>query len=91
MDKLGVLLNQEQYAIDTLKRLSSEHELYLPNTDSLEILNMAIEALEKQIPKKVKSPIRRKRYSDCPICGIEVSRLWIYCPECGQKLNWIVE
>lgn len=35
MDKLGVLLNQEQYAIDTLKRLSSEHELYLPNTDSL--------------------------------------------------------
>ena len=37
-----------QEAIKGLKNLFSEHELSLPNTDSLEILNMAIAALEKE-------------------------------------------
>ena len=38
----------EQETIQGLKNLFSEHELDLPCMDSLEILHMAIEALEKQ-------------------------------------------
>ena len=37
-----------QEAIQGLKNLFSEYELDLPNTDSLEVLHMAFEALEKQ-------------------------------------------
>lgn len=72
-----------------LKNLFSEYELDLPNTNSLEILQMAIEALEKQIPKK---PIYRHGNYDCPVCGkpaIAVSaRKKEYCDFCGQALDW---
>lgn len=48
-------------------------------------LNMAIEALEKQIPKKV---IRYSYTTDvcCPYCGEVV--LYSYCRNCGQRLDW---
>lgn len=39
----------DKEVIEGLKRLFSEHELALPNTDSLEILNRALEALEEKI------------------------------------------
>lgn len=38
----------EKKLIEDLKRLFSNYELDLPNTDSLEILNRTIEALEQQ-------------------------------------------
>lgn len=43
---------------------------------------MAINALEKQIPKK------RDNYS-CPICShyFEDGECFTYCPECGQRLE----
>ena len=84
----------EQEAIDGLKNLFSEHGLDLPCMDSLE---MAIEALEKQIAK---SPnIWGDGYSDgelvydmynCPTCGksYEIDDTYDYCSNCGQKLNW---
>ena len=45
--EVGSMTNQE--AIQGLKNLFSEHELDLPNSDSLEILKMATKALESQI------------------------------------------
>lgn len=58
--------------------------------------DMAVKALEKQIPKKV---ILRhiKKYDgfddgECPTCGNSVLRDGfsndVYCDECGQKLDW---
>ena len=47
-------------------------------------LNMAIEALEKQIPKK---PIYQGESDMCPNCGA----CYIFgncCIECGQKIDW---
>lgn len=52
---------------------------------------MAVKALEKQIPKKVANPIRKGAYSDCPICGIELEMPWCYCYKCGQKVYWGVD
>ena len=47
-----------------------------------EAMRMAIQALEKQIPRK------RDNYS-CPICShyFEDGECFTYCPECGQRLE----
>lgn len=66
----------------------------------LESLNVAVLALEKQIPKSVKRVQRYWRtgnpsYKDyyCPVCSKQQKRGkndgW-YCERCGQKLTWEV-
>ena len=48
-------------------------------------LKLAISALEKQIPKKLKDDGRLY----CPICGRDVLLdRFNYCPDCGQALDW---
>ena len=64
--------------------------------EHIESIDIAIKALEKQIPKKVKLRHIRKYdgYDDgeCPNCGMYVSREYdgndVFCPDCGQKLDW---
>ena len=54
-------------------------------------INAAIEALEKQIPKK---PEIKDGYYVCPICGVyqETSEgNPAYCINCGQRILWEVE
>ena len=64
-----------------------------------EAIDVAIQALEKQIPKK---PINKKysfyphstllksKYGECPTCKtIQVDDK--YCANCGQKLDWSEE
>ncbi len=72
------------------------------NLDDLESFNLAIPALEKQIPKK---PIgiydenehhikdddgfyEPALFGICPICNKEVQDGMIYCSFCGQALDW---
>ena len=65
-----------------------------------EALDMAIQALEKQIPKK---PIMKQYFEDledeylcCPTCGeILTDRIpadnktfYFHCMNCGQKFDW---
>lgn len=52
--------------------------------------NMAIMALEKQIPRKVKELNNRKDLyvASCTSCGYLVYRNQKYCDGCGQKLDW---
>ena len=55
-----------------------------------EALRMAIEALEKQIPKKVRiehHPIYG-RATFCPNCNRMDVECWSYCPDCGQAIDW---
>lgn len=66
------------------------------------VLDMAIEALDKQIPKKVKGKhisycVEERKmcgedtlYGNCPNCGELVSSLWNdeNCGDCGQALDW---
>ena len=51
-------------------------------------IDIAIEALEKQIPKGVEIIDYGfgKREYHCPSCGLLVYNS--YCDECGQKLDW---
>jgi len=52
-----------------------------------EALDMATEALEKQIPKK---PIVDERYVKCicPKCWAFLTDYQSFCDNCGQKLRW---
>ena len=57
-----------------------------------EAFDMAVEALENQIPKKPIKSDREIRYCEawkCPKCGFEWSgRVVDYCYKCGQAIDW---
>ena len=68
--------------------------------DSVESMEIAINALEKQIPKK---PIMKPYFDDmeeeylcCPTCGeiltdripMDNKDFYFHCLNCGQKFNW---
>ena len=55
--------------------------------EDYDVIDMAIEALEKQIPKKPNG-------DRCPVCNANILN-WVdegddfeYCPDCGQKIDW---
>ena len=50
-------------------------------------LRMAINALEKHIPKKPKTDDRYVMHI-CPWCNDFVKVSHNYCPNCGQELDW---
>lgn len=48
-------------------------------------LDITIQSIEKQVPKK---PTDRCMYKECPACGEVEIEFCKYCPSCGQKLDW---
>ena len=60
-------------------------------------MEIAVGAMEKQIPKKPKQKKRAEEqvFQDCIVyvipcgsCGESLNRLHDYCPWCGQKILW---
>ena len=49
-------------------------------------VDMAISALEKQIPQKPKMPL--DAYWVCPTCGSKVEHPFEHCMRCGQAIDW---
>ena len=71
-------------AIKTIQVAIAEVEWNYPLDYSV-AFETAIEALEKQIPKKLKDD----GWLYCPICGRDVLLdRFNYCPDCGQDLDW---
>ena len=71
-------------AIKTIQVAIAEVEWEYPLDYSI-AFETAIEALEKQIPKKLKDD----GWLYCPICGRDVLMdRFDYCPDCGQALDW---
>ena len=73
------------------KRYTKEH-----NGRMCENVNLALEALEKQVPKK---PLHMHKNYYCPICKEDGWVLWDdaipndmdkYCGKCGQAIDWEV-
>ncbi len=62
-----------------------------PTDEEREAARDAIDAVQKQIPKK---PITHKdtNRADCPVCGATVRGIkepfGDWCSKCGQKLDW---
>ena len=80
-------------AIDNLKYLISD-DCTDTQHDFVEEIKIAIEALEKQIPKK---PLHMHKNYYCPICKEDGWMLWDdaipndmdkYCGICGQAIDW---
>lgn len=92
----------EKEAIETLQEKSLERceafGFYCGNCDKCEVTiayDMAIKALEKQMPKKVENyTIDCYGYMiydcECPSCKTEHKEMYpfAYCPHCGQALDW---
>lgn len=92
---------------EALKRFKQSYELTkdydnkhwecrerIEHQEWVEQLSAAIEALEKQIPKK---PIHKHKNYYCPICKEDGWVLWDdaepndfdnFCGKCGQALDW---
>lgn len=51
-------------------------------------LNMAIESLEKQIPKKTITIENNIIRNGCPVCECVNEDGNNYCRYCGQRLDW---
>ena len=77
----------EHDAINTLKyRMNTAIKIVGIGEDgkAFEDMEMAIKALEKQIPKK---PIYQGESDRCPNCGV----CYVFgncCIECGQRIDW---
>ena len=71
-----------------------------PDYETMDAIGYAIQALEKQIPKK---PIMKPYYDDmeeeylcCPTCGeiltdripMDNKDFYFHCLNCGQKFDW---
>lgn len=68
-----------------------EHSLGYSFAKTKTAFDDAIEALEKQIPKKAVTS--RPGIYHCPICNGVVNDLvkYPYCDRCGQAIDWSVE
>ena len=78
--------------INALNAVCGQKDLYDAEFESA--LSLAIEALEKQIPKK---PLHMHKNYYCPICKEDRWMLWDdaipndmdkYCGKCGQAIDW---
>lgn len=75
-------------AISQLEEINREPHCYS------EAVEMAIEALEKQIPKKTKQfemGLDGKIIIPCGNCESTLDGDWDYCPFCGQNILWRVK
>ena len=52
-------------------------------------VEIAVEAMQKQIPKKPNMPL--DAYWTCPICENKVEYPYKYCKGCGQAIDWMEE
>ena len=78
---------------EAIKQLNSI-AIYHFDKYTADAINMAIDALEKQTPKK---PIHMHKNYYCPICKEDGWMLWDdaipndmdkYCGKCGQAIDW---
>ena len=66
---------------EAIEILQEEHDYCQEMSYVTKALEMAIEALEKQIPKK-------PYWWHCKSCGLDVLSVESFCPLCGQTIDW---
>ena len=79
---------------EAIKEFQQNIDMPFGSNISIEASDLAIQALEKQIPKKpIKSKEQKIRYVNtyyCPTCNLGFTGFNIakWCYHCGQKLDW---
>ncbi len=90
-------MNDIEKAIEVLKKQYTTVSKCLSIKEATEqntAINLAISALEKQIPKKPKqyTDTFKMTYYFCPICEyVRITGNQKRCDVCGQKIDWEVE
>lgn len=72
-------------------KILSKHEkqaFIQHENEQMTAYQIAIQALDKQIPKK---PEKDMGYGYCPLCEQGVDDAYLFCYQCGQRLDWEVE
>lgn len=88
MTEIEELLNVKKFIHGHIK-VWGIHSIFRDDTENA--IDMAIQALEKQIPKKVYHFTDDDTF-ETSCCGIDVSNEdFKYCPECGQLLGEVEE
>lgn len=81
--------------IDALKVIQQNYKVAFQDWDDITdeyqeqqvlALKLAINALEKQIPKKAIPVKEGSVWTKCPVCGD--TYIDEYCGKCGQRLDW---
>ena len=98
------ILKDAKMYVYVIEVLEVDKALDDPNQKCMESLEMAIDTLKKQIPKKVIYTADGYAdghlcydYAKCPTCGNDEYEEGInnwgepYCPKCGQALDWSME
>lgn len=80
-------------AIRTIKDIICENNTIKPNMvvfeQEKEALHMAIDALEKQIPKKTLPETEYYGNGRCARCNVVfIDKSTKYCGNCGQRIDW---
>lgn len=95
-------MTNEEKALKEIQKQQDEAEIAFFGVIRLEVpeFNAVKNALEKQIPKKIKVRTNFEGLAElyCPICDKRlISRIdgkWLgvrvenYCADCGQKIDW---
>lgn len=78
-------------AIKEIRSKLGVNNTIIPYSGEMEAFGMALEALERNQPKKV-TDIRgdELRFGTCPSCGRRITTVegGNYCQNCGQRLEW---
>lgn len=90
-----------QEVIDILKMFTTDKFQRCTSSEFDDAIYVAIEALEKQIPKPIYEPIETRliykvRYDKfrCSECGFTTkftdghTAQYKYCPQCGRRIDW---
>ena len=88
-------------AIETLKKdielcrfnpsTGEEVAMNADNEESAQAMEVAMNAMKKQIPKKPKIKYQQLHCLWCCDCGTYLGYKWDgfkYCPTCGQAIDW---
>ena len=78
--------------INALNAVCGQKDLY--DSEFENALALAIDALEKQIPKKPTRTRGKYGHTECACCGWVVESFcgdleqYPFCPNCGQAIDW---
>lgn len=74
--------------LDQVRKILLNDKSWLESTTQPinEAFDMAISALERQIPQKPKMTL--DAYWVCPTCGSKVEHPFEHCMRCGQAIDW---